>query len=188
MKTVIEDDAVGSTNIDCTNMPTVIAQSFGPGAEEEVALLLQRINDLIADVQDMEIRLQQEATTRYQADTALATEVMNALSYIQQIKSAMDQQIQALINTLNNLKGVFPKTVMAGTTTSGLIQRPTDSTIDFTDTRYIILITPESSHEGWTVARSTDSFQINVWNRSGTNRVNYSGIVSYAVIQQSAIL
>jgi hypothetical protein len=96
MKTLIEDDAAGSgtTQMDSTRLPTDIRQSFGPGAEEEVAALLQRMNDLIEDVQGMEIRLQQEATTRYQADTALAAEVGNALFYIQQLKLAIDQLIQ----------------------------------------------------------------------------------------------
>jgi hypothetical protein len=191
MKTLIEDDAAGSgtTQMDCTSLPTVIRQSFGPGAEEEVAALLQRMNDLIEDVQGMEIRLQQEATTRYQADTALAAEVGNALDYIQQMKLAIDQQIQSLIELLNNLKGVFPKVVMAGVLNgNGSVQRPAGSTIDFTDTRYTIVITPEGGHEAWDLGRSADHFTINVWNRSGTSRVGYGGKINYAVIQQSAIL
>lgn len=183
MKTVIEDDAAGSgsTQIDCTNLPTIIGQSFGPGAEEEVAALLQRINDLIEDVQGMEQRIQQEATVRQQTDSALAGEIGGALSYIQQMKLTIDQQIQALIELLNNLKGVFPKVVMAGVATgSGSVQRPAGSTIDFTDTRYTILITPEGAHEGWEIGRSTDHFTINAWNRSGTSvgmNTTTSGVV-----------
>ena len=191
MRTVIADDAAqsGTTQMDCTSLPTIIRQSFGPGAEEEVAALLQRINDLIEDVQDMEIRLQQEATTRYQADTALAAEVGNALDYIQQIKLAMDQQIQNLITTLNALRAIFPKVVMTGVINgTGSVQRPAGTTIDFTDTRYVIQITPEGEHEGWSISRQAESFSVNVWSRSGTNRVGYGGNINYTVVQQSAIL
>lgn len=61
------------------------------------------------------------------------------------------------------------------------VQAPSDKTINFD--KAVILMTPEGAHEGWTINRVKDGFNANIYNRSGTNRVGYSGLVNYAVIE-----
>lgn len=62
-----------------------------------------------------------------------------------------------------------------------VVQAPSDKTINFD--KAVILMTPEGAHEGWTINRVKDGFNANIYNRSGTNRVGYSGLVNYAVIE-----
>ncbi|MCQ1072418.1 hypothetical protein NNO96_09150 [Acinetobacter baumannii] len=61
------------------------------------------------------------------------------------------------------------------------VQAPSDKTINFD--KAVILMTPEGAHEGWTINRVKDGFNANIYNRSGTNRVGYSGLVNYAVLE-----
>lgn len=58
---------------------------------------------------------------------------------------------------------------------------------DFTDSsRYTILITPEQPNEGWVITRLQKGFKLYVFNRSGTNRIGYSGLISFSVYKNSS--
>lgn len=48
-----------------------------------------------------------------------------------------------------------------------------------------ILVCPEGGHEGWSVSRTDNDFTINVWDRSGTNRVGYSGNINWIIFEIS---
>jgi hypothetical protein len=80
----------------------------------------------------------------------------------------------------------FPYLLMAGVSEIGTfsINRPDGQSIDFTDPNVVVLVTPEGVHEAWDTTRYKDRFDINVYNRSGTNRVGYTGKVSWAVFLQ----
>lgn len=63
------------------------------------------------------------------------------------------------------------------------IMRPDNKDWDFTKSDYAIFITPEGGHEAWGISRAKDKFFIDVFNRSGTNRVGYSGKVNWAIFK-----
>lgn len=59
---------------------------------------------------------------------------------------------------------------------------------DFTDiNKFTLLITPEAPHEAWSIVRATESFNINIFNRSGTSRVGYYGNVSWVVYRNGVL-
>lgn len=78
---------------------------------------------------------------------------------------------------------VSPRLLMAGVSDSGAfnIMRPSNKAWDFTKEDYAIFLTPEGGHEAWDISRAVDKFSVNVFNRSGTNRVGYSGKVNWAI-------
>ncbi|WP_322977449.1 hypothetical protein [Acinetobacter pittii] len=80
----------------------------------------------------------------------------------------------------------FPYLFMAGVSETGTfsINRPDGQSIDFTDPNVVILVTPEGVHEAWDTTRYKDRVEINVYNRSGTNRIGYNGKVNWAVFLQ----
>lgn len=81
----------------------------------------------------------------------------------------------------------FPCMLMAGVSEVGTfsITRPAGQTWDFTDPNIVVIITPEGGHEAWGTNRKTDKIDVSVFNRSGTNRVGYSGKVSWAVFKKA---
>lgn len=62
------------------------------------------------------------------------------------------------------------------------IPKPSGANIDLSNV--VILMTPEGQNEGWSIARSAEKINANIFNRSGTSRIGYSGLVSYAVLNQ----
>lgn len=54
-------------------------------------------------------------------------------------------------------------------------------TIDYTSNSLVLLITPEGGHEGWSVSRTADKINISIFDRSGTNRIGYSGRVNWSL-------
>jgi len=80
-----------------------------------------------------------------------------------------------------DLAGSYPKLVLAGTADGAnfSINAPTD--MDFTDPNYAVFVTPDNQNEGWTIGRSSERFNVAVYNRSGTNQSAYSGRVNWAV-------
>lgn len=77
----------------------------------------------------------------------------------------------------------LPELAMVGVINSSgqvAIQQPLDKTINFQ--KAVILMTPEASHKGWSLDRLKEGFNASIFNRSGTNRIGYSGLVSYAVL------
>lgn len=47
---------------------------------------------------------------------------------------------------------------------------------------YPILITPEGGHEAWGISRAEKKFSVSVFNRSGTSRVGYGGLLNWIVL------
>ena len=170
---------------------TVLTLGMGFGAEAELAALLTGIATLTTQVTGLVTSLGQEATAREQGDYLLDQRINNQNIYINQTVNTLNATITNLANQITAFGNIYPKLVMAGTIemTSGdaIINRPTGSTIDFTDTRYTIILNPEGSHEAWDIDRNVDNFTIHIFNRSGTNRIGYSGKASYVVIQRVAI-
>lgn len=187
MKTVITKTGTpqGSTDVNCTQQVTILRPTFGIGAEAEIAALNERLDNLESRQDLLEIALQQEVTARQQADSAFQIALDNALDYIQQIQSSINEQIQMLTDLINSFAGIYPKLVMSGhRINSGDVFRPTDSPIDFTDTgHFIVLVCPLGGHEAWDITLYEDHFNIAVFNRSGTRRETYYGDIHYAVIQ-----
>lgn len=187
MKTVITKTGTpqGSTDVTCTEQVTILRPTFGIGAEAEIAALNERLDNLESRQDLLEIALQQEVTARQQADSAFQIALDNALDYIQQIQSSINEQIQILTDLINSFAGIYPKVVMGGSrANSGDVFRPTDSPIDFTDTgHFIVLVCPLGGHEAWDITLYEDHFNIAVFNRSGTRRETYYGDIHYAVIQ-----
>lgn len=55
--------------------------------------------------------------------------------------------------------------------------------VDLTNVRYAITLTPEAAHEAYGSWRLTDGFHVGIWNRSGTRRVGYNGNISWVVVE-----
>lgn len=89
----------------------------------------------------------------------------------------------ALFKANNNpdFTGVYPRQLIAGFSNSADFTIPVPANIDFTDTNFLPFITPEAGHEGWSIARTAEGFKVNVFNRSGTNSIGYSGRVNWVV-------
>lgn len=170
---------------------TTLTLGMGFGAEAEMAQILVDLSDLAGTVAQLSEDTEQESTSRINGDNALDTRINNQNTYINGVVTTLNASIAALSNQLAIYYAIYPKLVMAGVvemvTGAATISRPTGSTIDFTDSRYAISLTPEGPHEAWTITRNESSFDISVFNRSGTNRIGYSGKVSYAIFQTTAI-
>lgn len=96
----------------------------------------------------------------------------------------MGVDLESLIYSLNT---AYPKHIMAGVGNGSVATIDTSEKItDLRDSRYSILLTPEGAHEAWSITRNEKSFTYNIFNRSGTNRIGYSGQVSWAIVQNSA--
>ena len=107
-------------------------------------------------------------------------------------------QISLLNNKLNQISGnlatyvenatnTYPKTILSGVANGSNGYIDVSSKVpELRDNRYSILLTPEGGHEAHAISRSKTGFNFNIWDRSGTNRVGYSGQVSWAVVQNSA--
>lgn len=169
---------------------TMLTLGMGFGAEAELAALLTGIANLTTQVAGLVTSLGQEVTARAQGDFLLDQRINNQNIYINQTVNTLNATITGLSNQITAFGNIYPKLVMAGSILMGsnaVVSRPSGSTIDFTDDRYAIILTPEGSHEAWNIGRNVDNFTISVFNRSGTNRVGHSGRVSYLVIQRVAI-
>ncbi|ADI90449.1 sperm-activating peptide [Acinetobacter oleivorans] len=92
-----------------------------------------------------------------------------------------------LIDLKKYLDSQYPKLIGAGVNVgkTAIIDLGGKVT-DLRDSKYAIQLTPESSHEGWSITRAEKSFSYEVWNRSGQNRIDYSGAVSWSVLQVAA--
>ncbi|WFT02523.1 phage tail protein [Acinetobacter baumannii] len=105
--------------------------------------------------------------------------------------NGLDTSSQNLSQQLTDLKkyldSQYPKLLGAGVNIGSKATIDLGGKVtDLRDSKYAIHLTPESMHEAWTITRSEKSFDYEVWNRSGQNRIGYSGIVSWSVIQVAA--
>lgn len=80
---------------------------------------------------------------------------------------------------------VNPRLLMSGVSSSGTfkVQVPSGQKWDFTSPNYMLQITPEGAHEAWQIKRNSKSFDIDVYDRSGSNPIAYTGPVSWAVFE-----
>lgn len=75
----------------------------------------------------------------------------------------------------------YPFNLITGVTSGSSFVIPAPEGHDFTDPTYLPIITPEGSHEAWTITRQKGGFKVDVFGRSGTNTIGYSGRVNWAV-------
>nr|WP_312323935.1 phage tail protein [Acinetobacter oleivorans] len=105
---------------------------------------------------------------------------------------AKDQHLQDQIDDIEQeIADLYPRVIASGVSNGNATIDLGDIVSDMRDTKYVISITPEGGHEGWTIARGSKNFAYNVFNRSGTSRVGYGGFVNWNVVQtspESAIL
>ena len=128
----------------------------------------------------IEARLQQLQQNQENADNAFQTQLQDAIEQLQ----------QQISNLSNGLASLYPKIVMAGVIKPGQpleILKPAGSNISFLDTRYAIQVTPEGAHEAWNVYRNDEKIELRVFNRSGTNRVGYTGNISWSITQTEGL-
>jgi hypothetical protein len=85
------------------------------------------------------------------------------------------------LNAVPNFEGEYPRQLTCGFANGSDFTIPVPANLDFQDTNYVPFITPESAHEGWSISRTAQGFKVNVFNRSGGNRIGYSGRVNWAV-------
>lgn len=104
----------------------------------------------------------------------------------QQLSEAVEALQLQLSNLANGLESLYPKVILSGVIKQGdapVIYRPENSNINFLDARYAIHITPEGGHEAWSIVRQDTRVDLNVFNRSGTNRIGYNGIINWSIVQ-----
>lgn len=146
-----------------------------------VQIELDAIEDVLNQfANSIEARLQQLQRDQENADDELQTQLQDAIEQLQ----------QQISNLSNGLASLYPKIVMAGVIKPGQpweIKKPAGSNISFLDTRYAIQITPEGGHEAWSISRQDTKIGLNVFNRSGTNRVGYSGNINWSVVQTEGL-
>ena len=153
---------------------------LNPNSNQQLYEILATDSDLVALAALVEQRLQQLNQEMQDNDDELQTQLSDALESLQ----------QQISNLANGLATLYPKVIMSGVIKAGQawsIKRPTSSNISFLDTRYALQLTPEAGHEAWESWRNDDRIDFNIWNRSGTNRVGYSGNVSWSIIQTEGL-
>lgn len=108
----------------------------------------------------------------------------------QQVNDSNESLQQQISNLASGLASLYPKVIMAGVIKPGQpweIKKPIGSNISFLDTRYAIQITPEGGHEAWSISRQDALIGISVFNRSGTNRIGYSGNINWSIVQTEGL-
>lgn len=85
------------------------------------------------------------------------------------------------LNPTPDFAGEYPRQLISGFSNAADFTIPVPANLDFTDTNFVPFITPEGGHEGWSITRTAQGFKVNVYNRSGQNRIGYSGRVNWTV-------
>lgn len=85
------------------------------------------------------------------------------------------------LNDTPDFAGEYPRQLISGFANTADFTIPVPANLDFTDTNFVPFITPEGGHEGWSITRTEQGFKVNVYNRSGQNRIGYSGRVNWTV-------
>ena len=151
-----------------------------PNNNAQLYDLLATEEGLLALSAAVEDRLQQLKQQQETSDDALQTQLYDAIESLQ----------QQISNLSNGLASLYPKVILAGVIKPGQtweIKKPAGSNISFLDTRYAVQITPEGGHEAWSISRKDAKIDVNVWNRSGTNRIGYSGNINWSVVQTEGL-
>lgn len=162
------------------NLLELNEESLNPNSNTQLFNLLATEEGLLALSTAIEERLQQLQQGQETSDNTLQTQISDAVESLQ----------QQISNLSNGLATLYPKVIMAGVIKQGEpleIQKPDGSNISFLDTRYAIQITPEGGHEAWSLTRQDAKIGVNVWNRSGTNRIGYSGNINWSIVQTEGL-
>lgn len=85
------------------------------------------------------------------------------------------------VNGVPNQRDKYPLNFTTGVESSGQFSIPAPKDHDFTNPVYFPVITPEGPHEGWVITRRKEGFVVDVFNRSGQNRIGYTGKVNWAI-------
>lgn len=101
------------------------------------------------------------------------------------VKQKDDHLQEQIDQVIEDIGLMYPRLIASGVTIGSATVDLTGKVDDLRDTKYVLTITPEGGHEGWTISRALKSFTYNVYDRSGTNRVGYGGRVNWNVIQAS---
>jgi|GEM_PF-5752921 len=150
------------------------------GDNTQLFNLLATEESLLALSTAIETRLQQLKQQQEASDSTIQTQLYDALESLQ----------QQISNLSNSLATSYPKVLLSGVIKAGQpleITKPTAINMSFLDTRYAVQLTPEGGHEAWSLTRHDDKIAINIWNRSGTNRIGYTGNINWSVIQTEGL-
>ncbi|WP_111857852.1 phage tail protein [Acinetobacter sp. CFCC 10889] len=94
----------------------------------------------------------------------------------------INKEIERIWEHLNEI--TYPRTIVCGVAMGEKFTIDVSGKVDdLRDNKYLIQVTPENTHEAWEIKREAQSFTVTIWNRSGSNRIGYSGSANWAVIQ-----
>ncbi|MBN6515568.1 hypothetical protein [Acinetobacter pittii] len=178
---------------------TYITPDWCNTIQEELANLLEKHN-IVLDPNNRQQLYELLATYPDLENLAAAIEArfVSEANLNQQARDELQAQITALMNHV-----VYPRIVAsgvlyyAGNENGGSVSwlGGTDgwsvdndkvvapSIYNLTDRNFGIFINPESSHESHSLERAIQSFKPKIWDRSGTNRIEYNGQVSFQIVQ-----
>ena len=140
------------------------------------------IGDLSVNVKNL---LQQFFDQINNSNNDFKTEIEGDITEIKGDITDIENQIKNSIEEMNKI--TYPRTIACGVAVgsnsftidlSGKVE-------DLRDNKYVIHITPEGNHEAWAFQRLAQSIKVEMWHRSGTNRIGYTGNVNWSVIQAS---
>ena len=178
--TYLTPDWLNAIQEELANLLELNGKNLDPNSNTQLFNLLATEEGLLALSTAIEERLQQLQQGQETSDNTLQTQISDAVESLQ----------QQISNLSNGLATLYPKVIMAGVIKQGEpleIQKPDGSNISFLDTRYAIQITPEGGHEAWSLTRQDAKIGVNVWNRSGTKRIGYSGNINWSIVQTEGL-
>ena len=178
--TYLTPDWLNAVQEELANLLERNGKVLDPNNNAQLYDLLATEEGLLALSAAVEDRLQQLKQQQETSDDALQTQLYDAIESLQ----------QQISNLSNGLASLYPKVILAGVIKPGQtweIKKPAGSNISFLDTRYAVQITPEGGHEAWSISRQDAKIDVNVWNRSGTNRISYSGNINWSVVQTEGL-
>ncbi|TCM61853.1 hypothetical protein EC844_1267 [Acinetobacter calcoaceticus] len=167
--------------------------------QEEIANVLER-NGVNLDPNNRQQLYELLVTYPYIDDLMAAIE--NRFAHEAQLNKQARDELQAQITALMN-HVVYPRIVASGVlyyagdghggsvswlggsdgwdVSGDRVIAP--SIYNLTDRNYGIFLSPESDNESYALERGLQDFKPKLWNRSGQNRVGYTGQVSFQVVQ-----
>lgn len=178
--TYLTPDWLNTIQEELANLLELNGKTLNANNNAQLYDLLATEEGLLALSAAVEDRLQQLKQQQETSDDALQTQLYDAIESLQ----------QQISNLSNGLASLYPKVILAGVIKPGQtweIKKPAGSNISFLDTRYAVQITPEGGHEAWSISRQDAKIDVNVWNRSGTNRIGYSGNINWSVVQTEGL-
>lgn len=105
------------------------------------------------------------------------------------MKAEFQQHVAYYMDKLHRLTVLFSEFLdeyktagVAYITNSATIGMPANFKGNLTTNNHVMFITPEAGHEAWSLSRAAQTFSLNVFNRSGINRVGYAGLVNWLVM------